>query len=442
LIVLWVSVAAGGLFFATTRGFVAEIRREKTALDMVSAEAAARAGIEKARYLLATLQPAADSPDALSALDAGESFIGTDVDGGYYFLVKETEGESLPALGLVDQASRLNLNTATQAEIEALPNMTPDLAAAIIDFRDSDDTPLAYGAESTYYLGLPQPYRAKNADYENLAELMLVRGMTPAVLYGEDRNLNGILDANENDGAALFPLDNADGALDRGLYPFVTVASASPVRPAGDEWVDLNTGSPADIAGVLVGRVSRDGIFRVMRTIYPQGISGGRRSLASLGDLVKTFPDFAEGALKEDLATVFKYCTVSEDTVVKGLVNVNTAPQEVLRTLPSVDDSIATAIAAERDAGGHDFSTVCWLLDVPGVTPEIFADLVPLVSARSTLYTADCIGTSPNGAATSRIWATVDTSTPQMTVVSSQVVSCGGKALDFKAIQEAGWLGK
>ena len=42
-------------------------------------------------------------------------------------------------------------------------------------------------------------------------------------LYGEDANLNGILDPNENDGPLNPPNDNQDGILDPGLFEYVTV---------------------------------------------------------------------------------------------------------------------------------------------------------------------------------------------------------------------------
>ena len=39
----------------------------------------------------------------------------------------------------------------------------------------------------------------------------MVYGMNLDFLYGEDANLNGALDPNENDGMALPPNDNQDG---------------------------------------------------------------------------------------------------------------------------------------------------------------------------------------------------------------------------------------
>jgi DNA uptake protein ComE-like DNA-binding protein len=340
---------------------------------------------------------------------------------------------------LVEEPEQIEALANTTPDLAAV--VTPDLAAAIVDFRDPDDNPLPYGAESSYYLGLPHPYRAKNAPYESLMELLLVRGVTPAILFGEDRNLNGILDPNEDDGAASFPPDNADGVLDRGLYPFVTVSSASPLHPATGDWVNLNTDDISKITSVLGGKMSANGFARLRSIMYPRGRRGARANIANMGAIIRSVPAFATGTLKADLATIFKYSATSAAATAKGLINVNTAPLEVLETLPSVDENLATAIVAERDAGGHDFSTIVWLLDVPGITPQIFSNLVPLTSAQSALYTIDCVGTSTTGSAQSRIWVTVDASTPAMAVVSTEVRDYTGIALDFKAVQEAKWIG-
>ena len=62
-----------------------------------------------------------------------------------YPALKQT-GLDEPWFGLVDEGSKLNLNTATAAMLEALPRMTPQLAAAIIDWRDTDSTVSDNGA--------------------------------------------------------------------------------------------------------------------------------------------------------------------------------------------------------------------------------------------------------------------------------------------------------
>src|SRR5262249_19278468 len=82
---------------------------------------------------------------------------------------RETAADQ-PVFGLVDEASKLNLNTATLEMLETLPRMTPELAAAIIDWRDADDNVTEGGAESETYLRRNPPYRCKNANFESVDE--------------------------------------------------------------------------------------------------------------------------------------------------------------------------------------------------------------------------------------------------------------------------------
>lgn len=55
------------------------------------------------------------------------------------------------------------------------------VADAVIDWLDNDENPRVGGAESSYYLGLPKPYRSKNDQFDTIGELRLVRGVTAEV---------------------------------------------------------------------------------------------------------------------------------------------------------------------------------------------------------------------------------------------------------------------
>ena len=75
-----------------------------------------------------------------------------------------------------------------------------DIAASIIDWRDEDDEPSDNGAESSYYRGLDSGYACKNAQFDLLEELLLVKGMEQDIydktkdyltVYGDGKvNLN------------------------------------------------------------------------------------------------------------------------------------------------------------------------------------------------------------------------------------------------------------
>src|SRR5205807_2358577 len=95
-----------------------------------------------------------------------------------------------------------------------LPNMTDDVANSILDWMDPDEEPRSNGAESDYYTTLPTPYNAKNGPLDSLEELLLVRGVTPELLFGTDRNRNGMRDNGEE----------ADSTgQDRGWSAYLTV---------------------------------------------------------------------------------------------------------------------------------------------------------------------------------------------------------------------------
>ncbi len=146
------------------------------------------------------------------------------------------------SFGVVDEAGKLNLNalllldsTGTIAEqmLLQLPNMTDDIANSILDWLDPNTTsPRPNGAKDEYYLNQSPAYHVKNGPLDSLEELLLVKGVTPQLLYGNDRNKNGTLDPDEDDGS---------GQVDRGWSAYLTVYSREPNADAlGNARVYLN----------------------------------------------------------------------------------------------------------------------------------------------------------------------------------------------------------
>lgn len=195
------------------------------------ADQAVESGIRYAMYVLANQDEVGAPLDPLSYVyeeaELGEAF--------FWFIGRAIDGANTsrdPEFGLIDEASKLNLNTATVEMLQALPGMTPELAAAIVDWRDEDDEPSENGAESETY-GMRTPgYASKNAPFHSVEELRYLEGAEIEILYGEDINMNGVLDPNENDGDETPPADNSDGFLDYGILEYVTVFTT---EPAADE---------------------------------------------------------------------------------------------------------------------------------------------------------------------------------------------------------------
>jgi type II secretory pathway component PulK len=128
--------------------------------------------------------------------------------------------------GVVDEGSKLNIQAlmtldssgqTAKTALMKLPGMTDDASDSILDWIDSRTTmPRANGAKDTYYTTLNPPYHCKNGPLDSLEELLLVKGITPQLLFGNDRNRNGIYDPEEADGS---------GIVDRGWSQYITIYS-------------------------------------------------------------------------------------------------------------------------------------------------------------------------------------------------------------------------
>jgi hypothetical protein len=197
-----------------------QYRSATNVVRQVQSRSVAEAGVHYTAMLLAT-------PDALDSLfDNRAKFFRqliketpSSIGGQSYFSVIATpwgdqvqNGSGQFTFGVIDEGSKININAVMKADqtgnalyelLLGLPNMSPDIAAAIVDFLDTDDSPRPDGAESSDYAPL---YQARNGPLDSLDELLLVKGVTFELLYGGDRNRNGMIDADETPPDADNPL--------------------------------------------------------------------------------------------------------------------------------------------------------------------------------------------------------------------------------------------
>ena len=101
---------------------------------------------------------------------------------------------------IIDESGKIDINKVTDIILKGLITSVgvKDEDADVIvdsiqDWRDADDLTRLHGAENDYYMSLPVPYKAKNADFESVEELLLVKGVTPELLFGGD-NKQGLED--------------------------------------------------------------------------------------------------------------------------------------------------------------------------------------------------------------------------------------------------------
>ncbi|MDR2756402.1 MAG: general secretion pathway protein GspK [Planctomycetaceae bacterium] len=167
--------------------------------------------------------------------------------------------------GLEDESCKINLRWVLQMEVQQpgygqtmlmrLPGMTEEIADAILDWLDEDDEPREFGAENDYYAELDPPYYARNAIPDSLDELLLVKGMTPKLLYGIDWNRNNIVDYGEPEESTLDELGVSDGSLNLGLVLILTLDSReSMVTPDGLDKINVNMDDLEELRTLLEER--------------------------------------------------------------------------------------------------------------------------------------------------------------------------------------------
>lgn len=276
IVVLVVIVLLTYGVYGFTERMLAEAAAAEAHGRAVQATAFAESGVELAASLVASRAADPENPISLyhePSLCGGiilrPSASAASV--GRFSLVAPVESDDTYRqirFGLADESGKLNLNTIAKLELEPfdqqtflmyLPGMTEEIADAILDYIDEDDEIRAQGAESETYEVLSPPYSAKNGPLESIDELLLVQGVTPELLYGEDANRNGLLDPAEDDGPTTPPIDNGDGVLNPGWAAFLTLHSReSNSRPDGSKKIFINQGLLTDLYDAVAEELDED----------------------------------------------------------------------------------------------------------------------------------------------------------------------------------------
>jgi type II secretory pathway component PulK len=360
-----------------------EIAVAREHADQVKLRAMTASAIEQA---MAAVRLDTDPGDSLFSTwrDDEALFAGTEhAHGRTWLLLTEPDpGDGHEVrYGVRDEASKLDINVATKDQLLAVPGITDEAVDGILDWRDDDDDAEELGAETIVYAALDPPYEAKNAPFESLDELLRVNGIDASMLYGEDRNRNGVLDPGEDDGDGSFPPDDADGELDRGLIDYLTVYSRD-LNRTNDNRMRLVYSeesanaldkrlSEAGLSGPLVQRI------RLLKTTNPE--------IESLGELVMRMGS----SDPEQVAILLDQVSAAEAEMLPGLINVNTAPRELLTGLGLEDEELVEQILTRRTDPSADLSSPAWLLNV--IPLQRFAQLVDRITTRSIQFTVHAV---------------------------------------------------
>jgi len=452
IIVLWVALGlvTVTLYFASS--MTLEMRAADNRVCGFAADQAIEGGIRYVQYVLSTLGTNGTVPDVTTyqseAVPIGDAHIWLIGRAGNY--QSQVQPDQV-FFGLVDEASKLNLNTVTVDRLNLLTNMTPELAANIVDWRSTNGTTSANGDGPTVYSQLQPAYLCKNADYETIDELRLVFPMDMGLLVGEDFNRNGALDPSETD-------TNRNGMVDFGLLEYVTVYSREPnKRPDGSQRVNISVVTPGstELRTLLQTNLSGDRLTTVMAAVGLAGAGGGGQRPGQGGGrggpgggppVVQTFSSPLQFYLRstmtsDEFAPIADSLTVASGAYIHGRVNVNTATAAVLTTLPGITSDVVQQLITYRQSYPDKLTSIAWIADALGRTSSAVTRLAAagdLITSQSYQFSADIAALGPYGRGYRRVKCVFDISTGTPHIIYRQDLSHLGWALG-RYVRQA-WL--
>lgn len=372
--------------------------------------------------------------------------------------------DGLLRYGMEDECRKLNVNALILLDptgailfeaLMKLPNMTADVAGAIVDWLDVDANEYpSGGGEDEFYMGLDPAYHCKNGPINSVDELLLVKGMTPELLFGADRNRNGVQD----------PEETASGQFSRGWSEYLTCYGREINADAtGIPRLNLNTddvvlldeqlmslegmtrevadyilyyrlsgrgeavqatlpagrvlGTAADLRGLVdnaiksgtaIPRRRLTSAFTVLNTQIPLPAAAAQPGQPAPPVIVVPCPLNDQKTMSALASLMLDKLTANDDYELVPRVNVNTAPREVIACLPGLTAEDVDKIMSNRPTSITD-PTAAWLVTTAGLDLSKFKNVERFVCGRSGAYRVRSVGYFGNtGGATASVEAVIE----------------------------------
>ena len=345
---------------------------------------------------------------------------------------------------ITDESSKVNINTAEVNTIQGLLDLlgyedvqSPDqsLAGSIVasrPFRSVRDLAKVPGMTTTLLYGRQQP-TAGGLNIED-TEAQNIPGLVEfATVYSVDMNTDAsgqnrvnvksaesqqLIQLRGNNNQPVFSQGEADSLIQQ-RDSIESIGDVLDLKAISEQTFNsirdrLRTDSEEDDAGLVNINTADanqlqtlDGIDEGIanRIIDHRNTQGNFQSVDAIKEvsLVTT----------NEFRSIVDGITTTDDEILNGLINVNTAPLEVLQLLPGMDESKAQAIVTRRasepennqqtqaqsqdEIEGNPFTDIGQLLDVEGIDADTFKQIAGLVTYRSHGFLVEAAGIDARG---------------------------------------------
>jgi len=398
--VLWLAVLFVAIVTISAKTAKLDTTLSVGAGQRICGKWAARAAIEKVIYLLNKDSNGSDSMNDSWAFD--------DSDDDSQEI--EINGFDIQ-ISVIDQASKININKINKKELLLLPNMTDEIAMAIIDWRDKDNNQQPSGAEESYYDSLIPSYHTANEPFKTVRELLAVKGITEKLLIG----------AGKNDTASEKISNGSDDSEAGGWGQYLCCNSSTDNKDSlGNDRININKADESKlVSGLGVSKEHAKWIVQKRNkgfksiTDLIDGNSPKKKDLSKKENLPEKSNVKKDKSKKgkgkdskkkkeiegvpldlETFCSIADKMTISDEKKLYGQVNINTAPQTVIEVLLDDNEQLAKSIVEFRDNSSTGIETIADLLEVKGVDIKTFKNIAGKFCTRSNIFAVRCTATS------------------------------------------------
>jgi hypothetical protein len=349
-------------------------RRAEKAVD--AAVARAMASLQSANANLVTLNDSWATVGQNGVTPNNQSTLPSPAE--YQLYDSDAPDQSAPTfrMQIVDAGALINLNAdalssslpaqqraqAQQSFQQQLLNLslTQQQIDCLMDWEETSQQPRSDGAKDQFYNSLQQPYNTKLGALDTVDEVLLVDNWTAQILYQP---------ATTQTSTNPLPTDAQGNILP--LASLVTVDSGAPNTQA-DGSARINVTSPTANLGSLGFRPNQINQVRQARSF---------QQLLSI-----------QGVSSNQAQQLLDRATFSTGRLT-GKINLNTASQSVLMSVPGMTSSIASAIMTQQQSG---FTSLGALASVSGVTLPVLRQMADAFTVASDTWIVRAYGHSGN----------------------------------------------
>lgn len=219
LVVLWVGAFFGIVLSSFAFSMRTELIAAKHFKEKEEAHALARAGVSRAIAEMVNAAKQRNASFASAGLyDSGRVKLGR---GTYHVVVTDEESKIS-----INGTSPLIIRRLLRNRGVADSSLVDTIVDSIVDWRDADDLHHVNGAETEYYATLPLSYKPRNGPFETVEELLLVKGMTREIFYGNIQDAERLAELEERN-----PTERSFGPGEYlGIYSLLTVHGSGTVN--------------------------------------------------------------------------------------------------------------------------------------------------------------------------------------------------------------------